>query len=99
MASNIDSKSNSGSPDRARKALNSDTIKEMHAAFRAGGRKAIDKVMKNQPEVFLKLLVLLVPHELQVEHKGGVKAMPMSSLRRESRRSSGCLRPAARGPK
>ena len=80
MASNIDSKSNSGSPDRARKALNSDTIKEMHAAFRAGGRKAIDKVMKNQPEVFLKLLVLLVPHELQVEHKGGVKAMTDEQL-------------------
>jgi hypothetical protein len=80
VASNIDSKSNSGSPDRARKALNSDTIKEMHAAFRAGGRKAIDKVMKNQPEVFLKLLVLLVPHELQVEHKGGVKAMTDEQL-------------------
>ena len=66
---------NSGSPDRARKALNSDTIKEMHAAFRQGGRKAIDKVMKQQPAIFLKLLVLLVPREMTVEHKGGVKAM------------------------
>src|SRR5262245_13521560 len=47
----------------------------MHAAFREGGRAAIDKVMKNQPAIFLKLLVLLVPRELQIEHHGGVKGM------------------------
>ena len=47
----------------------------MHAAFRQGGREAIDKVMRTQPAVFLKLLVLLVPREMQVEHTGGVKAM------------------------
>ena len=40
-----------------------------------GGRKAIGKVMKNQPAVFLKLLVLFVPKEMQIEPKGGVKAM------------------------
>jgi hypothetical protein len=47
----------------------------MHAAFREGGRQAIDKVMKNQPAVFLKLLCLLVPRELEVTHSGGVKSM------------------------
>ena len=47
----------------------------MHAAFRRGGRAAIDKVMKQQPAVFLKLLVLLVPRDMRVEHSGGVKAM------------------------
>jgi hypothetical protein len=47
----------------------------MHAAFRRGGRAAIDKVMKQQPAVFLKLLVLLVPREMPFEHSGGVKAM------------------------
>ena len=62
-------------PGRARKELNADTIREMHAAFRVGGRKAIMKVMNNQPAVFLKLLVLLVPRELEVTHSGGVKAM------------------------
>jgi hypothetical protein len=55
--------------------LNADTIAAMHAAFREGGREAIDKVMKNQPAIFLKLLVLLVPRELQIEHRGGVKGM------------------------
>ena len=65
----------SGNVHRSRHALNSDTIREMHAAFRRGGRKAIEKVMRNQPAVFLKLLVLLVPREMKVEHSGGVKAM------------------------
>ena len=48
---------------------------EMHIAFREGGAEAIRKVMKNQPAIFLKLLVLLVPRELQIEHRGGVKGM------------------------
>jgi hypothetical protein len=52
----------------------------MHRAFNLGGRKAIEKVMRNQPAVFLKLLVLLVPREMQVEHKGGVKAMTDEQL-------------------
>jgi hypothetical protein len=47
----------------------------MHAAFREGGREAIDKVIKTQPAVFLKLLVLLVPRELEVTHSAGVKGM------------------------
>jgi hypothetical protein len=69
-----------GSPEAARKALNKSTILEMHRAFNLGGRKAIEKVMLNQPAVFLKLLVLLVPREMQIEHKGGVKAMTDEQL-------------------
>src|SRR5262245_2150121 len=69
-----------GSPEAARKALNKDTILEMHRAFKLGGRKAIEEVMRNQPAVFLKLLVLLVPREMQVEHTGRVKAMSDEQL-------------------
>src|SRR5262249_502354 len=58
------------------------TIAELHKAFRRGGAKAIDKVMKNNPAVFLKLLVLLVPREMQVEQSGGVKAMTDEQLER-----------------
>ena len=64
-----------GSPEAARKALNKSTILEMHRAFNIGGRKAIDKVMKQQPAVFLKLLVLLVPREMEVTRSGIVKSM------------------------
>jgi hypothetical protein len=38
--------------------------------------------MKEQPAVFLKLLVLLVPREMKVEHAGGVKAMTDEELER-----------------
>ena len=50
------------------------------AFFRRGGRAAINKVMKQQPAVFLKLLVLLVPREMKLEHSGGVKAMSDEQL-------------------
>ena len=69
-----------GNAQRSRHALNADTIREMHAAFRQGGREAIDKVMRTQPAVFLKLLVLLVPREMKVEHGGGVKSMSDEQL-------------------
>src|SRR5262250_2179248 len=71
-----------GNAQRTRHALNADTIREMHLAFRRGGRKAIEKVMRNQPAVFLKLLVLLVPREMKLEHSGGVKAMTDEQLER-----------------
>ena len=64
-----------GNVHRSRHSLNADTIREMHRAFQRGGRAAINKVMKTQPAIFLKLLVLLVPRELQLEHSGGVKGM------------------------
>jgi hypothetical protein len=64
-----------GNAQRTRHALNADTIREMHAAFRRGGRKAIETVMRNQPAVFLKLLVLLVPREMEISHSGTIKAM------------------------
>jgi hypothetical protein len=67
---------------RARKALNAETIAELHKAFRRGGAKAIDKVMKNNPAMFLKLLVSLVPREMQVEQSGGVKAMTTEQIER-----------------
>jgi hypothetical protein len=70
----------SGNVHRSRHSLNADTIREMHAAFREGGREAILKVMRTQPAAFLKLLVLLVPREMKVEHSGGVKAMSDEQL-------------------
>ena len=71
-----------GSPDRARKALNAETIAALHDAFRRGGKQAIDRVMKNNPAMFLKMLVLLVPRELEVQHSGGVKAMSDEQIER-----------------
>src|SRR5262249_575252 len=69
-----------GNVHRSRHALNADTIREMHAAFRQGGREAIEKVMRNQPAVFLKLLVLLVPREHKLEHSNAIKEMTDEQL-------------------
>src|SRR5262249_46817737 len=71
-----------GNVHRSRHALNADTIREMHAAFRQGGREAIDKVMRTQPAVFLKLLVLLVPRQMTLDHSGGVKEMTDEQIER-----------------
>ena len=38
--------------------------------------------MRNNPAMFLKLLVMLVPREMQVEHSGGVKAMTDEQIER-----------------
>jgi hypothetical protein len=64
-----------GDAARARKTLNSATIAEMYRAFRDGGREAIDRVMQEQPAVFLKLLCLLIPRESEITHSAGVKQM------------------------
>jgi hypothetical protein len=71
-----------GDAGRARRELNRLTIEEMTKAFRRGGVQAINKVMKNNPAMLLKMLVLLVPRELQVEHSGGVKAMTDEQIER-----------------
>jgi hypothetical protein len=67
---------------RARRALNADTIREMHEAFRVHGKKVIERVIKHQPAMFLKMLVLLVPRDIEVTHKGGVKAMSDEQIER-----------------
>ena len=43
--------------------------------FRQHGKKAIEKVARNQPGVYLKILALLVPREMQIEHTNRIKQM------------------------
>lgn len=69
-----------GDAGRARRALNLATINGMADAYRRGGQKAIDQVMKEQPAIFLKMLVLLVPRELEVTTNKGVKGMTDEQL-------------------
>ena len=69
-----------GNASRPGRESKHNTIRALHRAFREGGAAAINEVMQNQPAVFLKLLVLLVPREMEVSHKGGVKAMTDEQL-------------------
>src|SRR5262245_36359867 len=60
---------------RHRQQLNGEFIAALLRDFRHGGAAAIAKVRKHQPAAYCKLLTLLCPRDVKVEHAGGVKAM------------------------
>src|SRR6516164_10159879 len=64
-----------GNRHRTRHLLNQEFMQALLLNFRHQGKKAIEKVARNQPGVYLKILALVVPREMKVEHSGGVKAM------------------------
>ena len=65
---------------RHRQQLNGEFIAALLRDFRHGGPKAIERVRRTQPAAYLKILALLVPREMKVEHSGGVKAMSDEQL-------------------
>ena len=64
-----------GNRHRTRHLLNQEFMQALLLNFRHEGKKAIEKVARNQPGVYLKILALLVPRELKVEQSQGVKGM------------------------
>jgi len=69
-----------GDAARARRTLNTSTIAGMQWAFDRWGRAAIEKVAKQQPAIFLKMLVLLVPRELEITQARGPQGMTDEAL-------------------
>jgi hypothetical protein len=65
---------------RHRQQLNGEFIAALLRDFRHGGPAAIAKVRKNQPAAYCKLLTLLCPRDVKVEHSGGVKALSDEQL-------------------
>ena len=65
---------------RHRQQLNGEFIAALLRDFRQGGPTAIAKVRKNQPAAYCKLLTLLCPRDVKVEHSGGVKTMSDEQL-------------------
>src|SRR6516165_966264 len=64
-----------GNRHRTRHLLNQEFMQALLLHFRQHGKKAIEKVAREQPAVYVKILALLVPREMKLEHGGGVKAM------------------------
>jgi hypothetical protein len=64
-----------GNRHRTRHLLNQEFMQALLLNFRHQGKKAIEKVARDQPAAYLKILALLVPRELKVEQNQGVKAM------------------------
>ena len=69
-----------GNRHRTRHLLNQEFMQALLLDFRHQGKKAIEKVARNQPAAYLKILALLVPRETRVEHSQGVKAMTDEQL-------------------
>jgi len=69
-----------GDAARARRLLNLSTIGALQEAFDRYGRSAIERVAKQQPAIFLKMLVLLVPRELEITQARGPGGMSDEAL-------------------
>jgi hypothetical protein len=64
-----------GNRYRTRHLLNQEFMQALLLNFRHQGKKAIEKVARNQPAAYLKILALLVPREMQIEHTNRIKQM------------------------
>src|SRR5215468_4902184 len=69
-----------GNRHHTRHLLNQEFMQALLLNFRHEGKKAIEKVARNQPGVYLKILALLVPRELKIEQNQSVKAMTDEQL-------------------
>jgi len=62
-----------GNRHRTRHLLNQEFMQALLLHFRQHGKKAIEKVAREQPASYLKILGLLVPREHKVEHSNSLK--------------------------
>jgi hypothetical protein len=69
-----------GNRHRTRHLLNQEFLQALLLNFRHQGKKAIEKVARNQPAVYARILTQLVPHELQIEHANRIKQMTDEEL-------------------
>ena len=65
-----------------RNKLNEEVICALLRDFREHGQKAIAKVRREQPGVYLRCLTLLVPREHKVEHSNAIKDMTDEQIER-----------------
>ena len=69
-----------GNRHRTRHLLNQEFIQALLLHFREHGKKAIEKVAREQPASYLKILGLLVPREMKVEHSNVIKNLTDEQL-------------------
>ena len=66
----------------SRNKLSEEVICALLRDFRKHGEKAIAKVRREQPGVYVRCLTLLVPREHKVEHNNAIKDMTDEQLDR-----------------
>ena len=69
-----------GNRHRTRHLLNQEFMQALLLHFREHGKKAIEKVAREQPASYLKILALLVPREHKVEHSDVIKSLSDQEL-------------------
>src|SRR5215467_2319777 len=69
-----------GNRHRTRHLLNQEFMQALLLHFRQHGKKAIEKVAREQPASYLKILGLLVPREHKVEHSNPLKKLTDEQL-------------------
>jgi hypothetical protein len=69
-----------GNRHRTRHLLNQEFMQALLLHFRQHGKKAIEKVAREQPASYLKILGLLVPREHKVEYSNPVKELSDEQL-------------------
>ena len=69
-----------GNRHRTRHLLNQEFMQALLLHFRQHGKKAIEKVAREQPAAYLKVLALLVPREHKVEHSNVIKSLSDQEL-------------------
>src|SRR5262249_15542036 len=69
-----------GRPRGSRNALSEEVICALLRDFRKHGEKAIAKVRRDQPGVYLKVIALLIPREHKVEHSNPLKDLTDEQL-------------------
>ena len=58
-----------GKPVNARNALNAKFLKELSATFDKEGKSAIEKVAKEDPSTFIRVLAALQPKEMEIKRQ------------------------------
>ena len=69
-----------GNRHHTRHLLNQEFMQALLLHFRQHGKKAIEKVAREQPASYLKILGLLVPREHKVEHSNPLKDLTDEQL-------------------
>jgi hypothetical protein len=69
-----------GNRHHTRHLLNQEFIQALLLHFREHGKKAIEKVAREQPASYLKILALLVPREMKFERSQSLKSMSDEQL-------------------
>jgi hypothetical protein len=69
-----------GNRHHSRHLLNQEFIQALLLHFRQHGKKAIEKVAREHPASYLKILALLVPREHKVEHRNLIKELSDEQL-------------------